>query len=159
MLIDLVTVLAVVEERNAVILVGHINPVVCVDLELCLVIRIVSVRTALHCGVGDISCVVLRLKINVKEYLEELLILVPADMGVKVNSVKVVVDNNVLLNPGLENILLNGDHSVNVTLDDILDYAVFKLKFTVNIGCNDIPCVIAAGHILKESEVVALAAL
>ena len=72
MLIDLVTVLAVVEERNAVILVGHINPVVSVNLELCLVIRIVSVRTALHCGVGDISCVVLRLKINVKEYLEEL---------------------------------------------------------------------------------------
>lgn len=42
-LIDLMTVLAVVEEGNAVILIGHINPVVSVDLKLGLVVRIVSV--------------------------------------------------------------------------------------------------------------------
>ena len=83
----------------------------------------------------------------------------PADVGVEINSVKVVINQNILMDNGLENLFFNRNHCIYIAGNYVFNNAVFKLIFTVNICCDNIPCVISAGHILKESEVVALATL
>jgi hypothetical protein len=57
----------------------------------------VAVVGAFDCCVCNISCELLSLDINVKANLEELLLFVPADEGIKINSVKLIIDNDVLL--------------------------------------------------------------
>ena len=77
------------------------------NLELCLVIGIVSVVGTLNSCISNITGEFLSLNINIKADFKEFFLFVPVDECIKINSVKIVLDNNILLNKGLVDFLFN----------------------------------------------------
>ncbi|MPM79710.1 hypothetical protein SDC9_126750 [bioreactor metagenome] len=81
----------------------------------------------------------------------------PVDISIKVNAVKVIVNDNILPNKRFDDLFGDRYNRKYITFNDFFNLAWLGFKFSVDISGNNIPCFIFARQILVNSEDIAFA--
>ena len=152
-----VSVLAVVEKRHAVAVLGYVHPLVRIGLKFCLIPTGILMRgagnvTVLHVK-GCAHCV----HVQRENRLEHLVMLVPVHIGLKVDTTAFGIQPQGLPDRGVHIVPLNHKSRSRSVGHGSNACRSVQLVCLALIVILQLPCVVSAGVVLKGNQQIALA--
>ena len=152
---DIVTVLAIIEQSYAVVTLGEVSEAVSADLKLGLIPRGILVSGTLGGTVLDLVGSTGGIDVHVKGSLDALMLLLPIHRGLEVDAIDILVQPNVLGEGGAHVLAHDLDTRTGAIVDELYGLHLINGGILVNGVLTPLPSVVLIGIVSIHTELVA----